>query len=114
LAVKFKIQNSEFKIQNPKLEEEIKKTRRSWKDALENFKFNESLKSVWDLISFCDKYIEKEKPWQKSKNQQEVISNLLFTLKEISDLLNPFLPKTSEKILKQIETKKPEILFPKL
>jgi methionyl-tRNA synthetase len=114
LAVKFKIQNSESKIQNPKLEGEIKKTRRSWKDALENFKFNESLKSVWDLISFCDKYIEKERPWQKSKNQQEVISNLLFTLKEISDLLNPFLPKISSKILNQIENKKPEILFPKL
>jgi methionyl-tRNA synthetase len=114
LAAKSKIQNSRSKIQNPKLEGEIKKIRRSWRDALENFKFNESLKSVWDLISFCDKYIEKERPWQKSENQKEVISNLLFALKEISYLLNPFLPKTSEKILKQIETKKPEILFPKL
>jgi methionyl-tRNA synthetase len=102
------------------LEEEIKKTRRGWKNALDDFKFNEALKAVWDLITFCDKYIEKERPWELVKSKvkiQEskiVISNLLLTLTEIAKLLEPFLPETSERILKQIKTKKAEILFPKL
>jgi methionyl-tRNA synthetase len=114
LAKKFKIQKSKFKmkIQNSKLEEEIEKTKRSWKDALENFKFNEALISIWDLISFCDKFIQEKKPWEKK--EKEVVSDLLITLKEISKMLYPLLPETSERILKQIETQKMKPLFPKI
>jgi methionyl-tRNA synthetase len=101
-----------MKIQNSKLEEEIEKTKRSWKDALENFKFNEALISIWDLISFCDKFIQEKKPWEKK--EKKVISDLLLTLGEISKMLYPFLPETSERILKQIETKKMRPLFPKI
>ena len=101
-------------IKNLKLTKEIEKTWKNWKRALDEFKFNEALISIWDLISFCDKYIEKERPWQKSEKQKSTISNLQFTIAEIAKLLEPFLPQTSEKILKQIETKKPEILFPRL
>jgi methionyl-tRNA synthetase len=134
MAKKFKIQNStphqsrarcgvalnrashwfrakfKMKIQNSKLEEEIEKTKRSWKDALENFKFNEALKSIWDLISFCDKFIQEKRPWERGNEKS--ISDLLFALKEISKMLYPFLPETSQKILKQIEIKKSQILFP--
>jgi methionyl-tRNA synthetase len=99
-----------MKIQNSKLEEEIEKTKRSWKDALENFKFNEALKSIWDLISFCDKFIQEKRPWERGNEKS--ISDLLFALKEISKMLYPFLPETSQKILKQIEIKKSQILFP--
>jgi methionyl-tRNA synthetase len=114
LTKKFKIQKSKFKmkIQNSKLEEEIEKTKRSWKDALENFKFNEALISIWDLISFCDKFIQEKKPWEKK--EKEVVSDLLITLKEISKMLYPLLPETSERILKQIETQKMKPLFPKI
>jgi len=114
LAKKFKIQKSKFKmkIQNSKLEEEIEKTKRSWKDALENFKFNEALISIWDLISFCDKFIQEKKPWEKK--EKKVVSDLLLTLEEISKMLYPFLPGTSERILKQIETQKMRPLFPKI
>jgi methionyl-tRNA synthetase len=114
LAKKLKTQNSNLKFQNSKLKREILTKKEKWKKSLDEFKFNEVLKSIWDLISFCDRYIEKEKPWQKSPKQKIVISDLVSTLKEISNLLNPFLPQTSEKILKQIETKKPEILFPRI
>jgi methionyl-tRNA synthetase len=114
LAKKLKTQNSKLKIKNSKLEREILAKKEKWKKSLNEFKFNEALKSIWDLISFCDRYIEKEKPWQKSEKQKIVISDLISTLKEISNLLNPFLPQTSEKILNQIETKKPEILFPRI
>jgi len=114
LANKLKIQDSKNRttIENLKLNEEIKKTKENWKKALDKFKFNEALKLVWDLISFCDKYIEKEKPWQN--NNQKVINDLLFAIGQISELLKPFLSETSERILKQIETKKVQLLFPRL
>ena len=97
----------------------INKTKKDYQRALNNFKFNEALIAIWGLIGFCDRYIEKEKPWEKSKKQKQVISNLLFTVSEIAKLLEPFLPETSEKILKNIrqlaeKTKKSKPLFPRL
>jgi len=100
--------------QNLKLKEEIKKTQQKYKKALAEFKFNEALISTWDLISFCDKYIERERPWEKSEKQLSIINNLLFALDNIAQLLQPFLPETSEKIKKQLKTKKSQPLFPRI
>jgi methionyl-tRNA synthetase len=116
-----KISNFKFlifkQILNPKFKTIINKTWEDYKKALDEFKFNEALIAIWDLISFCDRYIEKEKPWQtenqKSKiKNQKVIVNLLFTIDEIAKLLDPFLPDTSKEIIKQIKIKKSQPLFP--
>jgi len=80
---------------------------------MKEFKFNEALVSIWDLIGFCDKFIEKEKPWEERKGQREVIENLLFSLSQIAELLEPFLSQTSEKIKKQIKGKKNRTLISK-
>lgn len=105
---------------------EIKKAWQNYLVALDNFKFNEALSSVWELISFCDKYIEKEKPWERSASFQLVINNLLFALGNIASLLRPFLPQTSEEIFKQLginpdsqepwrfKIKKGKSLFPRI
>jgi len=100
------------KIQNSKFRNEIENTWRNWRKTIEEFKFNEALGIVWELISFCDRYIEKERPWE-NKNQ-EVISDLLVAIKNIAELLQPFLPETSAKILEQLKTKKSQPLFPRL
>lgn len=96
------------------------KTWESYRKALEEFKFNEALAVIWRLIGFCDKYIEKEKPWkiqtQATKlKAQKRIYNLLFALANIAQMLQPFLPETSEKLLKQLKAaKKGKPLFPRL
>ena len=100
------------KLRDKELEEKIEETKKEVLKFLNGFKFNDALKAIWELIGFCDKYIEKEKPWEGEKD--EVISNLLFALLEIADLLKPFLPETSEKIIKQVKSKKTEALFPRL
>ncbi len=105
--------------QNLKHKKEIDNTWKKYKKALEEFKFNEALISIWELISFCDRYIEKERPWEEKENQEEVIGNLLFTISNIAEMLKPFLPETSEKILKNIrqlaeKTKKSRPLFPRI
>jgi len=116
LAGKFKIQSAKIKItiQNSKLKKQIYNTQKRCGKALESFKFNDALMAIWDLISFCDKYVETERPWEASKKQKEVIGNLLFAISEIAKLLEPFLPETSEKILEQIETKRNKPLFPRI
>jgi len=89
-------------IPNPKLQEIVDETRKKYKKALEEFKFNEALRAIWGLISFCDKYIEKERPWEKKENSSQVLGNLLVILDNIAELLQPFLPETSERIIKEI------------
>ncbi|MBU1177068.1 MAG: methionine--tRNA ligase [Patescibacteria group bacterium] len=97
---------------------EIKLAQEKYKKAIEEIKFNEALESIWQLISFCDEYVEKNKPWEIKNDIEKfngVISNLLIAIKEIADLLEPFIPETSEKILKQIkQNKKTKALFPRL
>jgi len=104
----------EIKVGNLKIKKKIENVEKKWKEYLEEFKFHQALDSVWELISFSDKYIQKEKPWLKSLKQKVVISNLKFLLSNIAKLLRPFLPQTSEKILAQLKIKKSQILFPKL
>ena len=102
-------------IPNPKIQKVIDKTRQDYEKFLDEFKFNESLISIWSLISFCDRYIERERPWEKSKEDGDpIINNLLFIIKNIAEMLQPFLPETSEKIFQQLKTKKSEPLFPRV
>jgi len=77
-------------------------------------KFNEALIAIWNLIHSCDEYIDKEKPWEESKDQKEIVNDLLFAIDNIAELLKPILPETSEKIVKQLKTLKSQSLFPRL
>ncbi len=115
--LKSKIEN--LKSTSKILNLELEKIRGQYYLVLRNFKFNEALGAIWELISFCDKYIDEEKPWEtgneklKIKNEK-VIRDLLFALQEIADLLKPFLPQTAEKILEQLRSSKSTPLFPRL
>jgi methionyl-tRNA synthetase len=120
LAMKFNIQDkkSQNALYNPKIEQEIKKIKKSYQESLENFKLNEALISIWDLIKICDKYVNDEKPWslEPKKDKEKlaaVLGDLLSAISEIAGLLKPFLPQTAEKISKQLQTLKSEPLFPR-
>jgi len=111
-----KISNLESEIptnaKNYKLQKAIEKVKKDYKKAIEEFKFNDALFAVWEIIAFCDKYINEEKLWETKK--PEVISDLFYAIKEIGILLEPFLPQTAEKIKNAVETKQSENLFPKI
>tara|TARA_Y100000310_G_scaffold340790_1_gene437759 strand:- start:443 stop:1891 length:1449 start_codon:yes stop_codon:yes gene_type:complete len=103
------------------IQKEVKKIKDQSQKELESFKFNLSLSSIWELISFCDKYIEKEKPWEGRDSAGQVLRDLIFALEQIGDLLKPFLPETSQKILDEIaedgkgfKNVKSKSLFPRI
>jgi len=107
---------------NNKINKEILKlivaTEKNCAQSIEEYRFHEALEEIWKLIGFCDKYVEENKPWELAKTDKKkletVLSNLLYCISEIADLIAPFLPETSEKIKNQIKTGKSEILFPRL
>lgn len=117
LARTLALANKDFFAQKEPSEKITQESLRIAKDVsaqLEEFKFNEALKSIWDLISFCDKYINQEKPWEGGAGASQVVSDLLFALNSIAENLAPFLPQTAEKMKVALESKKAEPLFPRL
>lgn len=106
------------KIQNPKLKELCQEIRTKTDVALENFQFSEALIAIWELVHWCDTYIEEKRPWsfdpvQDKEQQKQVIGDLLFVIGKLAGFLAPFLPETSEKILQRLRGEKQEILFPR-
>ncbi len=86
---------------------------------VENFEFNEALNLIWKLIAFMDKKINETQLWGLIKTDQKkfilIAKELLQNLHLISELLEPFLPQTSEKILELIKLEyKPAPIFEKI
>mgnify|MGYP000025005756 CR=1 FL=1 len=110
--LKIKRINLKAKIQNTQLNKELKRAKNGLEKAVEEFQFNVAIKHIFDFISFCDKFIQEKKPWEG--NNEKVILDLLLSQREISEMLYPFLPSTSKKILDNTITLRKEILFPKI
>ena len=81
---------------------------------IESYRLNEALAIIWELIGFCDKYIEEKRLWEEKEENRQEIEALALTIKEIANLLEPFLPKTSENIVKQLESGDLTPLFPRI
>lgn len=100
------------------LEGERGKELKIYKDALNEFRFNDALAFVWEKVTFANKTVDEAKPWElKGKELKKVLQDIIAKILEIAILLEPFLPETSQKI-KEIFTNpsthplKP--LFPRL
>ncbi|MDA3815658.1 MAG: methionine--tRNA ligase [Patescibacteria group bacterium] len=81
--------------------------------AMKENRISDATEVIWQLIHATDKYIEEEKPWEKKENSEQVVKNLFSTIDTISEMLQPILPETSEKIKQQLKTKQKTSLFPK-
>ena len=108
---------------NKNIDKKVKEIKKSVEQKLEEFKFHEALAAIWQLISFGDNYINKTEPWKIANldKKSRVLMDLIMILKNSAELLEPFLPQTSEKILKSvkisqkiIKIKKGENLFPRI
>lgn len=83
------------------------------------FAFDAALNTVWSKIGELDERITREEPFKLVKDDegkaQTIIKELTVGLYEVGQLLKPFLPVTSEKILEAIKTnQKPDNLFNRL
>jgi methionyl-tRNA synthetase len=81
----------------------------------ENFEFDKVLNEIFAFIDFCNEYVQNTKPWETG--DKKVLFELKECILEISKLLWPFIPESSEKINKQFSAKnikKGEILFKKI
>jgi methionyl-tRNA synthetase len=103
--------------------------------AFQHFRFDDVVRAVNELVSACDGYISETKPWSAVKEGKDIsldLYQLAETLRHIGVALLPLIPESAEKILscfgrskEQLSqtwgvlvpgknTKKPDILFPRL
>lgn len=86
-------------------------------DLIENYKLNEALVFIWSQISEADRKINETKPWElEGEKATEVLTELVEKIQQTAFDLQPFLPETSEKILKLFsgEIKSSPPLFPRI
>ena len=106
-------------VTNPKVEEEIDKDLITSVTALKaivdkrmnELKVNEAIEEIMEVLRKCNKYIDDTTPWTLAKDEtkterlQTVLYNLLESIRICTILLTPFVPSTTSKILKQLNTK---------
>ncbi len=90
-----------------------------YKIHMDNFELSKIMDLIWKKISELDLHIQKTEPFKliktDEKKAKEILVELVAGLYNIALMLKPFLPRTSEKILKSIELNKmPETLFPRV
>ncbi len=109
-----KIEKGESSADDEVLKTTYENSKRRYHQAL-NYKngdldYHQALSAVWELMGVCDKYIDSSAPWTLKKNNQdsrlkEVLHNLVNCLRIVALWINPFMPKTSERIFQQLNLK---------
>ncbi len=84
----------------------------------------DAITEIFNLFKRCNKYIDETMPWVLAKDEakkdrlETVLWNLIQGISTGAQLLEPYMPSTSKKILEQLGgghvTDKPEILFQRL
>lgn len=76
--------------------------------AFEELAFHKALIVIWEFINIANKYIVENEPWTlakdpaKAERLKAVVYNLLESLRVIAVLIAPFMPSTSEAVLRRI------------
>ena len=79
-----------------------------YEEQMEHYAFQNALSEVFTVISRANKYIDETAPWILAKDESKkarlarVMYNLLETVRICGGLLQPFMPATSEEIMKRI------------
>lgn len=74
---------------------------------MDDFKFNEALECLWNLVRRSNKYVDQTEPWilgreEKYERLNTVLYNLAESLRIIAQMLEPVMRNTTDEILKQL------------
>jgi methionyl-tRNA synthetase len=73
---------------------------------VEQIELHHAIHEIFAFVRSVNKYINEKEPWKlQGKELEQVLHNLLESLRVISILINPFMPGTSEKLNAQLGVK---------
>jgi len=98
---------------------DIQETVKAFKSAMEEYKFNEALQTIWEKIKISDETLSRETPWKMTDIEEitKSLKPLAQTILNLAYLLEPFIPESSQKIQEQFlapQITKGASLFPRL
>ncbi len=82
--------------------------RARYETQMEHFAFQNALSEIFTVVSRANKYIDETAPWILAKDESKrprlacVMYHLLETVRICAGLLRPFMPDTTEEIMKRI------------
>ncbi len=98
-------------VNSPELNE-INKAAKEIAGYLENYEFRNALTALMNLARFGNQYLQTEEPWKTIKDNPEKAAHSLFVGAQLAvalaQLCEPFMPFSSEKLLKMFNTEKLE------
>ena len=101
------IRPNDFQDEDLKLINSIRNSLQNYKSLMDEQKFDQFLKNIWLVISDANKYVDNQAPWSLKKNDfqrmEVVLYTLIETIRQISIMLQPFIPNTSKSILDHIQ-----------
>lgn len=87
---------------------EMPAIKKAVEDYLENYRFRDALKEAMNLARLGNKYLADTEPWKVAKTDMERVGTILNVALQITANLaivfEPFLPFSSEKLLKMLNT----------
>lgn len=91
---------------------------RGFINAMEDLRLHDALAAIWLLVREANQLIDQKAPWKlakegKQEELHEVLASLLSMIHAIASMLQPFMPKTAERIASQLSSMKAEPLFPR-
>ena len=83
------------------------KTYEDFSKLMDDFKFNEALECLWNLVRRSNKYVDQTEPWilgreEKYDRLNTVLYNLAESLRIVAQMLEPVMRNTTDEILKQL------------
>ena len=96
-----------------KLDEDVKneiiKKYNTIAQLIENIEFRNATLEIIQLLDYANKYYDDRKPWNQFKENIEEFNNTMYTcvilIANISNIIEPFMPSTAEKIRQYLKIK---------
>ncbi|MFB4276955.1 methionine--tRNA ligase [Nonomuraea sp. MTCD27] len=87
-------------------------------EALAAFDFRRAALAVWEIVEAANKHIERTRPWQQPRREQEAsLGRLVHACRALAVQLEPFLPTAAARVAAAVggeRLSRPAPLFPRL
>lgn len=111
-TLKFKgLEKIKLGTTNPEMKELIEKTYQEVGNLIEKLEFREATNKIMNLVENANKYYDSQEPWKQVKENEQEFIDTIFTCSNIianlSNLFEPIMPATTNKIRKYLDLENP-------
>ncbi|MEM5648315.1 class I tRNA ligase family protein [Bacillus cereus] len=87
---------------NVELKDKVEGLYKNVGEAIEQTTFKVALETIFDAVRFANKYFDERQPWKEREDNpvscEETIYNCIYLIANFANLLEPFLPFSSERV----------------